>query len=108
MKILLPYKEPYNKKIADPIVTGGAEQFCKSIYDNFDVEVYQIPFKADSTWNIRKKREESRNIIKKARQMGADVIVNNWTHAIYNGSEISKSEIPIMNIVHNIELFVSR
>ncbi len=107
MKILLPYKEPENRKIDDPIVTGGIEYFCKLVYEHFDVEVYQIPYLACSTWDMRRKREKSKDIIKKANEIGADIIINNFSHGIYCGSEMSKSHIPIMNILHSMDNYLS-
>ena len=46
MKILLPYRIPHDRKIDDYSVPvqGGGEMFYRSIYENFDVETYQIPF----------------------------------------------------------------
>ena len=107
MKLLLSYKEPEGRKIDDPIVTGGIEYFCKLVYEHFDVEIYQIPFLADSEWGIKRKREKSRDIINRADEIGADVIINNFSHAIYCGSVISKSHIPVMNILHECLPFLS-
>ena len=44
MKILLPYDLRGGRKFEDPIITGGIEKFCNSIYENFDdVKVVEIP-----------------------------------------------------------------
>ena len=52
MKILLPFQDPYNRPLEYPICSGGTESFCKSIYDNFDTEVYD----SDSAYNTTDKR----------------------------------------------------
>ena len=43
MKILLPFQDPYNRPLSHQIVSGGTEQFMKSIKDNYDTIVYQLP-----------------------------------------------------------------
>ena len=37
MKILLPFQDPYNRPLSHQIVSGGTEQFMKSIKDNCSV-----------------------------------------------------------------------
>ena len=107
MKILLPYKEPEERTIDDPVVTGGIEFFCRLIHHHFDVEVYQIPYHADSTWDRKRKIEQSKNIILRANEIGADIIIINYHHAIYTGKEISNSNIPVMTIMHGVDFFPS-
>ena len=45
MKILLPFQDPYCRPLTHPVVSGGTEMFCKSIYDNFDTEVLHLTSK---------------------------------------------------------------
>ena len=95
MKILLPYQDPYNRPLTHSIVSGGTEMFCKSINDNFDVEVLQF----ESKDTLEKKelytrkyiQEQQKNIIKKAEECNADVIINNFAWSGFCGSIISKS-----------------
>ena len=101
MKILLPFQDPYNHALTHPVVSGGTEQFCKSIYDNFDTEVFQIPIESID-YSIKEKNKIARNIINHAEEINADVIVSNFAQAIYCGSEIIKSHIPIMIVEHCI------
>ena len=97
MKILLPYQDPYNRPLTHSIVSGGTEMFCKSINDNFDVEVLQF----ESKDTLEKKelytrkyiQEQQKNIIKKAEECNADVIINNFAWSGFCGSIISKSHI---------------
>ena len=56
---------------------------------------------------MKRKKQKSRDIINKAEEIGADIIINNFHHGIYCGSEISKSHIPIMNIMHCLYFFLS-
>ena len=43
MRILLPYSLRLGKGFEDPIIAGGIEKFCHSIYENFDdVKVVEI------------------------------------------------------------------
>jgi len=108
MKILLLYREPFDRKITSKIVAGGGEMFCRSIYENFDdVIVYYVPYAADNEWNIKRKNKEQRNIINFAEDNKVDVILSNYPNAIYNGSVLQKSHIPIMSIFHNVYAFTT-
>ena len=103
MKILLLYREPFDRRITSEIVSGGGEMFCRSIYENFDdVTVRHIPFAADNDWVGKDKNQESREIINEAEKIDADVIISNYPNAIYTGATIQKSHIPIMFIIHNV------
>jgi len=104
MKILLLYKDPFDREIDDPIVSGGGEMFCKSIYENFkdDVTVRRIDFESDLKWSGKKKNEEQRKIIIQAENKGVDVIISNYPQAIYTGAIIQKSHIPVMTILHSV------
>ena len=108
MKILLPYKIPHDRKIDDYSlpVQGGGEMFCRSIYENFDVEAYQIPFDVVN-FNSSEKKKIAKSIIEKAENVNADVIISNGSHAVDNGSEIQKSHIPVMSIIHEVFMFPS-
>ena len=75
--------------------------FCKSIYDNFDTEVYQVPIESIDL-SIKEKDKIARSIINRAEEIGADIIVSNFAQAIYSGKELIKSHIPIMIISHII------
>jgi len=101
MKILLPFQDPYNRPLEYPICSGGTEMFCKSIYDNFDTEVYQVPIESIDL-SIKEKDKIARSIINRAEEIGADIIVSNFAQAIYSGKELIKSHIPIMIISHII------
>ena len=104
MKILLLYKDPFDREIDDPIVSGGGEMFCRSIYENFkdDVIVRHIPYAADIEWSVSDKNQEQRNIINFAEDNKVDVIISNYPNAIYTGSKLRESHIPIMFISHNV------
>ena len=95
MKILLPFQDPYNHALTHPIVSGGTEMFCKSIYDNFNTTVHQVPYESID-YSMKDKKKISQDIINHAENIGADVIISNFAQAIYCGSEIIKSHIPIM------------
>ena len=99
MKILLPFQDPYNRALTHPIVSGGTEMFCKSIYDNFDTEIFQVPIESFE-YSMKEKRKISRDIVNHAENIGADVIISNFAQAIYCGSEIIQSHIPIMIVEH--------
>tara|TARA_B100001063_G_C16754646_1_gene552384 strand:- start:152 stop:1192 length:1041 start_codon:yes stop_codon:yes gene_type:complete len=99
MKILLPFQDPYNHALTHPIVSGGTEMFCKSIYDNFNTTVYQVPYESID-YSMKDKKKISQDIINHAENIGADVIISNFAQAIYCGSEIIKSHIPIMIVEH--------
>ena len=108
MKILLPYRIPHNRKIDDysAPIQGGGEMFQRSIYENFDVEPYQIPFDVVN-FDFNEKKKISKSIIEKADEVNADVIISNGSHAVDNGSEIQKSHIPVMSIIHEVFAFPS-
>ena len=101
MKILLPFQDPYNRPLTHQIVSGGTEMFCKSIYDNFDTEIFQVPIE-NWKYSLKEKRKVSKDIINRAEEIGADIIISNFAQAIYSGSEIIKSHIPIMIVEHCI------
>jgi len=105
MKILLPYRDSCDRKITSSVVSGGGEQFCKLIYNNFDVESYQgcypVPSKAEDRWSISEKYEVQEKIVKRAKDIGAKIIISNFPSAIYNGKIIVKSKIPVMIVMHN-------
>ena len=101
MKILLPFQDPYNHALTHPIVSGGTEMFCKSIYDNFNTTVHQVPYESID-YSMKDKKKISQDIINHAENIGADVIISNFAQAIYCGSEIIKSNIPIMIVEHCI------
>ena len=46
MKILLPFVDLYDNNINHPMITGGAELFCRHLNNHFDVRVQQIPIGA--------------------------------------------------------------
>jgi len=103
MKILLLYREPFDRRISSDIVSGGGEMFCRSIYENFDdVTVRSIPFRAEECWSGKDKNQEQRDIINHAEDIHADVICSNYPNAIYTGAIIQKSHIPIMSILHSV------
>ena len=99
MKILLPFQDPYNRPLTHPIVSGGTEMFCKSIYDNFDTTVHQVPYESID-YSMKEKKKISQDIINHAEDIGADIIISNCAQAIYCGSEIIKSHIPIAIVEH--------
>jgi len=101
MKILLLYRDSCDRDITSSVVSGGGEQFCKLIYDNFDVEIYQVPSKAEDRWSISEKYEVQEKIVKRAKDIGAKIIISNFPSAIYNGKIIVKSKIPVMIVMHN-------
>ena len=105
MKILLPFQDPYDRPLSHKIVSGGTEQFCKSIKDNFDTRVFQIPFEQinKNTWTRQTdKNEISQNIIDLAEGMKADIIICNFTQAVFNNKTIIESPVPIMFVEHCI------
>jgi len=99
VKILLPFQDPYNHALTHPIVSGGTEMFCKSIYDNFNTTIHQVPYESID-YSMKDKKKISQDIINHAENIGADVIISNFAQAIYCGSEIIKSHIPIMIVEH--------
>ena len=89
MKILLPFLDPYGRRITDSQVSGGTERFCKLINDNFDVEVLQYEFETEYDYykktgadkvairrEITKKMQQE--ILNKAEECNADIIINNF------------------------------
>ena len=107
MKILLPFQDPYNHALSHPNVSGGTEQFCKSIKGNFDnkddkTRVFWIPFEQIKSPKQSDKIEISQNIIDCAVGMKADIIICNFAQAIYNNKTIIESPIPIMFVEHCI------
>ena len=102
MKILLPFQDPYNKSLTDPVVSGGTEQFCRSIEDNFETEVFPIPFEQIQWPSQKAKNGISRIIIHAAVGMEADIIICNFAQAVYNNQTIIESPIPIMFVEHCI------
>ena len=101
MKILLPYRDSCDREIDSPVVSGGGEQFCKLIYDNFDVEVFETRSKAEDRWGIIEKYKVQEKIVKRAEDIGADIIISNFPSSIYNGKIIVESKIPVMIVMHN-------
>ena len=99
MRILLPFQDPYGRPLTHPVVSGGTEMFCKSIYDNFDTVVHQVPYESIN-YSMKDKKKISQGIINHAEDIGADIIISNFAQAIYCGSEIIKSHIPIMIVEH--------
>lgn len=99
MKILLPFQDPYNRPLSHKVVSGGTEQFMKSIKNNFDTVVYQIPIE-QINWPQKEKVEISQNIINLAESYEVDVIVSNFAQAVYNSQTLIKSKIPIMFVEH--------
>lgn len=100
MKILLPFQCPYDNPLNHPMVSGGIEMFCKSIYDNFDVVVHQVPFESTNNYSLKRKWQISREIINKAYNISADIIISNFPQTIFSGKEIIQSSIPILMIEH--------
>ena len=99
MKILLPFQDPYNRPLSHKIVSGGTEQFMKSIKDNYDTIVYQIPIE-QIEWPQKEKVEIAQNIVNLAEAYKVDVIVSNFAQAVYNSQHLIKSNIPIMFVEH--------
>tara|TARA_B100000424_G_scaffold269299_1_gene265946 strand:- start:1026 stop:2141 length:1116 start_codon:yes stop_codon:yes gene_type:complete len=118
MKILLPFLDPYGRRITDSQVSGGTERFCKLINNNFDVEVLQYEFETEHDYykktgadkvairrEITKKMQQE--ILNKAEECNADIIINNFAWSAFCGSIVSNSHIPIMNIEHCFYPFLS-
>jgi len=102
VKILLPFQDPYNRPLTHPVVSGGTEQFCKSIKENFDTEVYQVPIEHIGWKKNSEKIQISTNIINLAEHIKADVIICNFAQAIFNNKTIIESTVPIMFVEHCI------
>ena len=111
MKILLPFQDPYNRPLTHDIVSGGTEMFCKLVYENFDTEVLHLIYKdtleKQGLDNHKQRQRYQLDIIEKAEQCNADVIVNNFAWASFCGPKVAKSHIPIMNIEHCFYPFTS-
>ena len=101
MKILLPFQDPFNRTLDSKIMSGGTENFCKSIYENFETIPHYIPIE-QIKWNQRQKKEEAQKIVDKAEEEQVDVIVSNFAQAIYNSQTLIKSKVPIMFVEHCI------
>jgi hypothetical protein len=100
VKILLPFQDPYNRPLTHPVVSGGTEQFMKSIKENFDTVVYQFPYE-QITWSKQSdKKEIAENIVHLAEAYKVDVIVSNFAQAVFNNQYIIKSNRPIMFVEH--------
>jgi len=102
MKILLPFQDPYNRPLTHPIVSGGTEQFMKSIKENFDTVVYQFPYEQINWSKQSDKKEIAENIVHLAEAYKVDVIVSNFAQAVFNSQHVIKSNIPIMFVEHCI------
>ena len=72
MKIFLPFVDLNDNEIDDPQVTGGAELFCRHIYDHFETKVHQIPIKS-LKYPLKERNIISRDILEKAGEYGADI-----------------------------------
>jgi len=101
MKILLLYRDSCDRDITSPVVSGGGEQFCKHLYNNFNTIVHQVASKAEKNWSISEKALEQKNILKKAKDEKVDIIISNFPSSIYNGKHIANSKIPVMYVMHN-------
>ena len=102
MKILLPYRDSCDREITSSVVSGGGEQFCKLINKNFiNVEVLQVPSKAEQSWSVKEKYDLQKKIVKTAEDVNADIIISNFPSSIYNGKYITQSKIPVMIVMHN-------
>ena len=102
MKILLPFQDPYNRPLSSLLVSGGTEQFMKSIKENFDTVVYQFPYE-QITWSKQSdKKEIAENIVHLAEAYKVNVIVSNFAQAVFNSQTLIKSSIPIMFVEHCI------
>ena len=104
MKIVLPFHDPLNRKITNPVVSGGTEMFCKLINDNFDTEIVHLEHTESLKKrgaNSKKQRENfQKSIINKAEECKADIIVSNFPFSNFSGAIISKSHIPVMYVDH--------
>ena len=100
VRMLLLFEDQDDKSINDPMVGGGIEMFCRSIYENFDdVEVLQMPFERTGKKGATKEKARiKQSIINKAEDINADVILSNYTRAIFYPIE---SPIPIMFVQHS-------
>ena len=63
MKILLLYRDSCDRDITSPVVSGGGEQFCKHLYNNFNTIVHQVASKAEKNWSISEKALEQKNFL---------------------------------------------
>lgn len=99
MRVLLPFFDPFDKPINHPVISGGTEMFCKSIYENFTTKVVQVPY-ASSQYSKKEKDLVVKNILQAAEDFDADIIISNFAQAIFCGAEIIKSKVPIMIVEH--------
>ena len=99
MKILLPFVDLYDNNINHPMITGGAELFCRHLNNHFDVRVQQIPIGA-LKYSLRERDRISLDIIEEANEINADIIVSNFSGSIFSGAKLLESNIPIMIIEH--------
>jgi hypothetical protein len=100
MKILLPFQDPYNRKLSCKTVSGGIERFCKAIKENYKTVVHEVSYESTKEWTVLEKHETSEEIIQRAEDCSADIIISNFTQTIFSGKEIIKSPIPILLIEH--------
>ena len=95
MKILMPYIDVSGCKITDPKVGGGTEAFSRLIYQNFDVEVVDIP------WNtsLQENKQYVQRITQIAHDTKCDLVLSNniKSPCLYGIRDIG---IPIMHITH--------
>lgn len=101
MKVLLLYRDSCDRDITSSVVSGGGEQFCKLIYNNFNCEVEQVPSKAEKSWSLAEKNLVQKRMVKKAEDENFDIIISNFPSSIYNGRYIAESKVPVMYIMHN-------
>ena len=101
MKILIPFQDPFDRHLRSPICSGGIENFCKSIQENYETIIYQVPIKQIS-WPQNEKVEIAKHIVNLAKSYEVDVIISNFDQAIYNSQHLIKSQIPIMFAMHTV------
>ena len=108
MNILLVYINFGNKSIDDPNIFGGIEMFCQRVYKNLDnVYVCQISVDDNNLKSSVSRENISNKILQESKRVNADVIINNFSSGAYTGKTIQKSHIPIMNIIHDTNMFPS-
>lgn len=95
MKILLPYVDVAGNDITSGVISGGTELFSRLVYQNFDVEVFPIPWNTDN--------EQNKRIISKMRGViedkKIDLILSNNIKSVccYAIRDIG---VPILHITH--------
>ena len=104
MKILIPFQDPFDRHLRSPICSGGIENFCKSIQQNYETIIYQVPIKQIG-WPQKEKVEVANHIVKLAKSYDVDIIISNFDQAIYNSQHLIKSPIPIMFVMHTVYPF---